>query len=337
MQELGQILKKQRLEQGISLEDLQETTKIRKRYLEAIEEGNYKVLPGNFYVRAFIKNYAEAVGLDPNELLKLYSNVLPPTEPETAIETVTRSRASAKTGDGWGKWVTGIMLWAFLILILFLIWFFVNKYHVAGNDLEEPDKHKITDRHTSEINNPDATATPSPGSSVQPSVAPSPTPTPQPVVELVKSEGGVDYYQINGTDKINLELTVTGKRCWIGLDALPEKKSIDSGILENGASKTWELTEPVYLNLGAPNAVELKVNGVSINVGDQPNPKRFQFEFAEKSESGAAQGDSKNAGKDEVKNNTKIADKDGTKTDAKNTDKNDTKTDAKNTDKNDAR
>ncbi|GIP33139.1 helix-turn-helix domain-containing protein [Paenibacillus sp. J2TS4] len=280
MHELGQLLKKQRIEKGISLDDLQETTKIRKRYLEAIEEGNYKVLPGNFYVRAFIKTYAEAVGLDPNELLQLYRNVLPATDPDTAVEQVTRSRVATKTGDGWGKWVTGIMLWAFLILILFLIWFFVNKYHVAGSDLEEPGRHKITDRQSSEINNPNATSTPSAGT-VQPTATPSPTPTPQPAVELVKSENGVDFYQINGTDKINVELTVTGKKCWVGLDSLPDKVSVDQGNFENGASKSWELTEPVFMTLGAPNAVELKVNGVSINVGDKPNPKRFQFEFAQ--------------------------------------------------------
>lgn len=63
MSDLGYILRKTRLERKISLDDLQEVTKIRKRYLEAIEEGNYKVLPGSFYVRAFIKSYAEAVGL----------------------------------------------------------------------------------------------------------------------------------------------------------------------------------------------------------------------------------------------------------------------------------
>ncbi|HEY0827135.1 MAG TPA: helix-turn-helix domain-containing protein, partial [Bacilli bacterium] len=68
MSDLGQLLIKARNEKGLTIEDLQETTKIRKAYLEAIEEGNYKKLPGNFYVRAFIKSYAEAVGLEPDEV-----------------------------------------------------------------------------------------------------------------------------------------------------------------------------------------------------------------------------------------------------------------------------
>lgn len=70
MSELGQQLKEARLQKGLSLDDVQEMTKIRKRYLEAIETGDYKVLPGSFYVRAFIKTYAETVGLNPDEILK---------------------------------------------------------------------------------------------------------------------------------------------------------------------------------------------------------------------------------------------------------------------------
>jgi cytoskeletal protein RodZ len=54
--ELGKLLKEKREEKGMSLEELQTATKIQKRYLAAIEEGNYDVLPGTFYARAFIKN-----------------------------------------------------------------------------------------------------------------------------------------------------------------------------------------------------------------------------------------------------------------------------------------
>ena len=70
--ELGARLKEARLQKGYSLDDLQEITKIQKRYLVGIEEGNYASMPGSFYVRAFIKQYAEAVGLNPNEILQQY-------------------------------------------------------------------------------------------------------------------------------------------------------------------------------------------------------------------------------------------------------------------------
>lgn len=73
--ELGTRLKEARLSKGYSLDDLQEITKIQKRYLVGIEEGNYSIMPGSFYVRAFIKQYAEAVGLDADEILAEFKKI----------------------------------------------------------------------------------------------------------------------------------------------------------------------------------------------------------------------------------------------------------------------
>ena len=54
MNEIGEILKEARIQQGYTLDDLQQTTKIQKRYLQAIEDGNPDILPGRFYARAFV-------------------------------------------------------------------------------------------------------------------------------------------------------------------------------------------------------------------------------------------------------------------------------------------
>ena len=72
--ELGQKLTEAREAKGLSIDQLHEITKIQKRHLVAIEEGNYDVLPGAFYARAFIKQYADAVGLNGEELLVEYQS-----------------------------------------------------------------------------------------------------------------------------------------------------------------------------------------------------------------------------------------------------------------------
>lgn len=76
MSELGTKLREARVEKGYTLNTLQQMTKIQKKYLQAIELGNYEEMPGSFYVRAFIKQYADMVGLDGDELLIEYEDEL---------------------------------------------------------------------------------------------------------------------------------------------------------------------------------------------------------------------------------------------------------------------
>jgi len=56
---------------GVSLEDISRTTLIDRKYLDAIEHGQEQILPAA-YVRAFIREYAAAIGLDPDEVMSRY-------------------------------------------------------------------------------------------------------------------------------------------------------------------------------------------------------------------------------------------------------------------------
>ena len=72
MKEIGAVLYEARTEQGLTLEELSERTRIRVDYLKAVEEGNPEKVPGEAYFRAFIRTYAREVALDPEELLVRY-------------------------------------------------------------------------------------------------------------------------------------------------------------------------------------------------------------------------------------------------------------------------
>ncbi len=69
---IGAKLRQARLDKNISLIELQQMTKIQKRYLEAIEAERFDQLPGTFYVRAFIRQYAAAVGEDGDKLVAVF-------------------------------------------------------------------------------------------------------------------------------------------------------------------------------------------------------------------------------------------------------------------------
>ena len=93
MTELGNRLKEAREAKGLSLDDLQDITKIQKRYLVGIEEGNYEMMPGKFYVRAFIKQYCEAVGLDPEEIFEEYKSNVPSSIHDEIPESFSRVKS----------------------------------------------------------------------------------------------------------------------------------------------------------------------------------------------------------------------------------------------------
>lgn len=69
---VGEILKNERKRQGLELKDIENAISIRTLYLRAIEEGNYKVIPGEVYLKGFIRNYATHLDLDPQDIMEIY-------------------------------------------------------------------------------------------------------------------------------------------------------------------------------------------------------------------------------------------------------------------------
>ncbi len=60
---------------GISLRQIADTTKISLRFLQAIEEGKFDLLPGGIYDRSYIRQYARAIDLEESELLAYYNSL----------------------------------------------------------------------------------------------------------------------------------------------------------------------------------------------------------------------------------------------------------------------
>ncbi|MFD1548279.1 helix-turn-helix domain-containing protein [Levilactobacillus fuyuanensis] len=94
---LGKTLRDARIAKGFTLDDLQQTTKIQKRYLIAIEDQNFDELPGDFYVRAFIKQYADMVDLDGAELLKQFDSALPSTQTQEYVDKVNENNPETRS------------------------------------------------------------------------------------------------------------------------------------------------------------------------------------------------------------------------------------------------
>jgi cytoskeletal protein RodZ len=80
MEKAGEILRTARMEKGISLCEAEAATKIRARYLEALEEGEYLKIPGRAYAMGFLRNYVRFLGLDAQMLIDRFKEEYPAEE-----------------------------------------------------------------------------------------------------------------------------------------------------------------------------------------------------------------------------------------------------------------
>jgi cytoskeletal protein RodZ len=107
MADIGAMLREARMRQRIDISEVESETKIRAKYLRALENEEWDLLPGPTYVKSFLRTYAEALGLDGKLLIEEYklrherlSDVeLQPIRPPGARDPRRRRRAGS--GRGW--------------------------------------------------------------------------------------------------------------------------------------------------------------------------------------------------------------------------------------------
>jgi cytoskeletal protein RodZ len=107
MPDIGATLREARMRQRIDISEIESETKIRAKYLRALENEEWDLLPGPTYVKSFLRTYAEALGLDGKLLIEEYklrherlSDVeMQPIRPPGAREPRRRRRVGS--GRGW--------------------------------------------------------------------------------------------------------------------------------------------------------------------------------------------------------------------------------------------
>lgn len=74
MEPIGSYLRRERELRGIALEEIADTTRIPVKQLERLEEGRNAELPGEVFIKGYLKAYARAIGLEQDEVLARYAN-----------------------------------------------------------------------------------------------------------------------------------------------------------------------------------------------------------------------------------------------------------------------
>jgi len=225
----GEWLRRQREMREISLRDIAERTKISLRYLEAMEENRFDILPAPIFAKGFLREYARYVGLSPDEVVNHYLSVQDPEDDaEEAKKEETRSgRERARKTRGW-TWGLFLLLAGALLLALVAVFAYWAQRRRDDSSAQPPPPP---------IAAPPAAA-PAPAGSLPPPEAPS-----SPL------EVALDF-----TDN-----------CWV--EAVMDGKNRLSELRVQGESLQLEAKERVVLTLGNAGAVEVQVNGYPLDLG----------------------------------------------------------------------
>lgn len=97
MESLGQKLREAREQHNFSLEQVARDTHISKHYLEALEDENFSTIPGETYIIGFLRNYAEYLSLNPEEIVALYKNIQIQEQPLPMTELLEPARPKSSS------------------------------------------------------------------------------------------------------------------------------------------------------------------------------------------------------------------------------------------------
>ncbi|HEX6200497.1 MAG TPA: helix-turn-helix domain-containing protein, partial [Thermoanaerobaculia bacterium] len=210
-----------------------DATKISLRYLEALEQERFDLLPAKVFARGFLRQYARYVGLDPDEAV----NRLLVAQDEEAGDDEAEERADAGA-DRWkpsaGTWKNVVLvggLAALLVGLVFLVPWLMERFGSEERSGEPP-----------------------PGVVLPEPVEerPAPPPEPPPEVPAAPLEVTLDFRQ----------------NCWVEASVDGEPRVAEMRV--QGESLQLQAQERVTLRLGNAGAVEVEVNGRPYDLGATP-------------------------------------------------------------------
>ena len=263
---VGQVLRDQRAKLDMTLNAAEALTQIKKMYIVALEHDDYDALPGDFYVKAYLKQYAERLDLDYDQLVTAYEKNEPIEVDETPdlsesyqfVKPSERLEADEELGDKkWRYYLPIVLLGTVAALIIISI--------SATVVLNKPKNSGIAEHlySVSTSSKSEASAShPAPSTSSISSESKAPEP-PKPEIAVTGNGQALAATVKNVASPVKVNLsTAAGLAVWIGMT----NSDLPGGqiTLTNATPTTTTLTgNQTVLTLG-------KTTGLTIKIGDTP-------------------------------------------------------------------
>jgi cytoskeleton protein RodZ len=238
MPTIGETLREARMRQRLDIADVETKTKIRAKYLRALENEEFGMLPGPTFVKTFLRTYAEALGLDPQVLVEEYRATYESREEVEHLQplgptAVARERRRGP-GPPRGPWVA-IGLAVVLVVGVLLVIGLVGGGDDEGGDggSEQAGNERTTETTKTTKTKPEKPAQPK---------------------------------------RVTLRITPNNP-VYVCLDTGPDTDVTFEGILD--APRTFR-GRRLRVNLGKTD-VQVTVNGKAVQIEPGPEPVGFAF------------------------------------------------------------
>ncbi|NIB84460.1 helix-turn-helix domain-containing protein [Streptococcus oralis subsp. tigurinus] len=250
---IGEVLRLARINQGLSLEELQEKTEIQLHFLEAMEADDFDLLPSTFYARSFLRKYAWAVELDERIVLDAYDSGSMITYEEVDVdeEDLSGRRRSNK------KKTSYLPLFYFVLFALSILIFVT--YYVWNYIQTQPSPSSA---NYSVVNSTSSTTSSSSSSSSQTSSSSSTTES----TITVSGEGNrIEALYKTSKETATVQLAVSDTTSWVSVSGSELEGGVTLSADNKNAKTTVSTKDSVTITLGVVKGVTVTVDNQTID------------------------------------------------------------------------
>lgn len=267
---IGQVLKEKRTALGLGLSEAEKLTQVQKLYIVALETDDYKALPGEFYIKAYLKQYAEKLGLNAERIIQAYDEGKGITveDKEDIQETYHFVKPSDRVDPDdeeeektWRHYVPIISLSLVAVLILISVIIAVVMNRPETPNLITND-YSLTDSSVSESKTTQST-TKVPASTV-PNIS-------VPDTKITTSGSGaiITANVSTSASPIKVDFSVAaGSEIWVGMtnsDLSAAGKTLSAQLTSLSATVTANATNSV-ISVGTVNGLTISINGQKLDL-----------------------------------------------------------------------
>lgn len=242
--DIGEALKNARLEKGFTFEQIENDTKIQRRYLEAMENEQWEILPGQVYLKSFFRTYSRYLGLSETYYYQLMNEQIARPSPKHNKKRV-RINISAQTKMR-------------IVLTLLAIFFLVGTSYFYQQYLALPEYPEVNENLPEGNEDEDEVNTPLPGQEGEEED----NSTAQPAI----------------VEAMTLTLKCVNSPCWVRVQD-DSQKTIYEGTMEVDEELEFSNLQKFTIRLGFAQSIRAKINGIDLGpLGEMVVTKTFVLE-----------------------------------------------------------